>query len=206
MEFYYGDTLPYEVSPDAAVSVILTILPLLLMLLIPLIVLSIIGICKVFKKAGRPAGFAFIPIYNYFVQYDIAGCRKLFWFYLPVVIISWLLSNFMPATHGESIAYLAAMLLCMAASLVLGIIWSIKLAKAFGKSSGFAVGLILLSPIFLFILGVDKSRYLGDGGKAAPEKEHMADTWQCSCGAYNLQSSQYCFHCGKRKDAGTPAQ
>ena len=45
---------------------------------------------------------------------------------------------------------------------------SIKLAPAFGKDIGFAIGLILLSPIFYCILGFGKAEYtLGKGASAA---------------------------------------
>ena len=37
----------------------------------------------------------------------------------------------------------------------------LKLAKAFGKTSGFGVGLIFLYPIFLMILGFGKAEYIG---------------------------------------------
>jgi hypothetical protein len=36
------------------------------------------------------------------------------------------------------------------------------LAKNFGKSTGYAVGLILLSPIFIPMLGYGKSEYCGE--------------------------------------------
>lgn len=35
--------------------------------------------------------------------------------------------------------------------------YSVKLAKAFGKGTGFAIGLIFLSPIFMLILGLGDS-------------------------------------------------
>ena len=60
--FYYGEATMEAVPASSVASLIGMILPLFLMIGIPMIVLSIIGICKVFKKAGRPAGFAFIPV------------------------------------------------------------------------------------------------------------------------------------------------
>ena len=36
-----------------------------------------------------------------------------------------------------------------------------NLAKAFGKSGGFAVGLVFLSVIFYCILAFDQSQYMG---------------------------------------------
>ena len=47
------------------------------------------------------------------------------------------------------------------AALVLSIMQNVKLAKAFGKSTGFAIGLIFLNPIFLLILGFGDAKYVG---------------------------------------------
>ncbi len=44
---------------------------------------------------------------------------------------------------------------------IFGIIINVDLAKSFGKGVGFAVGLILLSPIFIMILGFGNARYQG---------------------------------------------
>ena len=49
----------------------------------------------------------------------------------------------------------------MIASAVISIMQNIKLSKAFGHGGGYAVGLILLQPIFILILGFGKSTYVG---------------------------------------------
>ena len=58
------------------------------------------------------------------------------------------------------------LLLIPIANIVILIITMVKLAKAFGKSGGFAVGLIFLSIIFYCILAFDQSMYLGVPEKA----------------------------------------
>lgn len=95
---------------------------------------------KVFTKAGRPAWAAFVPIYNGWVMFEIAG--KPGW---------WVLSSFIPFI-GPLIAF------------VLYIIVSLELAKRFGKSSTFGiVGLWLFSVIGYAILAFDDSKYQGEG-------------------------------------------
>ncbi len=44
---------------------------------------------------------------------------------------------------------------------ILVIIINVDLAKSFGKGVGFAIGLILLSPIFIMILGFGDATYQG---------------------------------------------
>jgi hypothetical protein len=70
-------------------------------------------------------------VYNAYLYCKIAGRpgRWLFLFFIPVV-------NF-----------------------VIAVILALDLAKAFGKSTGFAIGLVLLSFIFIPILGFGTSVY-----------------------------------------------
>lgn len=93
----------------------------------------IAGMWKMFSKAGEPGWASIIPFYNAYVLFKI--------------------------TWGSGIKFL--LLLIPIANIVVVIMTQIKLAKAFGKSTGFAVGLILLSPIFYVILGFDSSEYQG---------------------------------------------
>lgn len=102
---------------------------------------------KIFKKAGRQdAWAAFVPIYNQYVYYEIAG-RPGWWVFLA----------FIPFVGGL-------------VALVTGIIASLDLAKSFGKSSGFGVLLILLPIIGLPMLAFGDASYQGpagpEGGKA----------------------------------------
>ncbi len=88
---------------------------------------------RLFTKAGKPGWAAIVPIYNVIVMLEIVG-RPLWWillFLLPCV------------------------------NIIVGIMLMVDLAKAFGKDTGFAIGLIFLGIIFLPILAFGSSRYLG---------------------------------------------
>jgi hypothetical protein len=96
-----------------------------------IIILSIAGLWKVFEKAGEPGWAAIVPIYNIIVLLKIAG-RPLWWvilLFIPVV-------NF-----------------------IIAIMVSLDIAKRFGKSAGFGIGLALLGFIFYPILGFGDARY-----------------------------------------------
>jgi Family of unknown function (DUF5684) len=102
-------------------------------------VLAAIGGWKVFEKAGKPGWAAIIPIYNYIVLCEIVG-KPVWWFLL----------FFVPCIN------------------FVFIIWVYNLlAKSFGKSEGFTVGLFLLNPIFVMILGFGDAVYLGPSAKEA---------------------------------------
>jgi len=87
---------------------------------------------KVFSKAGKPGIASIIPIWNIVVMVEIAG--------KPV---SWVL----------------LILLVPCANIYFAIMLMIELAKRFGKSSGFGIGLILLPFIFWPILGFGDAEY-----------------------------------------------
>ena len=96
-------------------------------------VLVIAGMWKVFTKAGKPGWAAIIPIYNTIVLLQIAG--KPIW---------WIVLLFIPIVN-----------------FVIAVMVMISLAKAFGKGTGFALGLLFLSPIFIPILGFSDAQYIG---------------------------------------------
>lgn len=106
-------------------------------------VLGIIAMWKIFTKAGKPGWAAIVPVYNMVVLYQIVGLNPLLLLILIGAIIPFV--NF----------------LVMIAFFILNIISSIRLAKVFGKGTGFAVGLIFLPFIFQLILAFDKSEYVG---------------------------------------------
>lgn len=97
------------------------------------VVVVLAAFWQVFTKAGEPGWAILIPIYNLIVLLKIVG-RPWWWlilFLIPIV-------NF-----------------------IIGILVNIDLAKSFGKGIGFAIGLILLPPIFILILGFGDARYQG---------------------------------------------
>ena len=101
-------------------------------------VLSIIAEWKIFTKAGEAGWKSIIPIYNAVVLFRIAGIS-------PLWILGYL-ASFIPVVG-----------IFVAAGITIYL--NISLGKAFGKSTGFIVGLVLLNTIFTLILGFDSSEY-----------------------------------------------
>jgi len=99
--------------------------------------LMIIAMWKIFTKAGKPGWAILIPIYNIIVLLQIVG-KPWWWFFLI-----WILAP------------------------IFGI-WTINLlSKSFGKDEGFTIGIILLSVIFIPILGFGSAQYKGPSAKEA---------------------------------------
>jgi hypothetical protein len=94
-------------------------------------VLMIAATWKVFVKAGEPGWAAIVPIYNFIVLLKIAG-KPMWWIIL---------------------------LLIPFVNLIVAIILIFSLAKNFGKGGGFAIGLLLLPPVFYPMLAWGDARY-----------------------------------------------
>lgn len=72
----------------------------------------------------------------------------------------WILITILGTPILGSIPFLGNVLV-PAVSLYFTILLKVSLARAFKKSDGFAIGLILLGPIFYLILGFGKDEYVG---------------------------------------------
>ncbi len=94
-------------------------------------VIVTVGLWKVYEKAGRPGWAAIVPFYNAYILVKIAGRPG--W---------WLVLMFVPLVN-----------------MVIAIIVALDVAKAFGKGTGFGIGLALLSFIFYPILGFGDATY-----------------------------------------------
>ena len=97
-----------------------------------IVIVVVAGFWKTFEKAGQPGWAAIIPIYNYYIMLKIAG--KSGW---------WLLFFLIPLVN-----------------IIVAFIVFIEIAKRFNQSTGFGVGLVLLSFIFWPILGFGDAQYL----------------------------------------------
>lgn len=119
---------------------------------------------RMYNKAGKPGWAMLLPVYKDAILLEIAGLS-------PALLLFYLLA-FIPFV-GPFLYGIAA--------LVIKIIVSVNISKAFGKSGGFAVGLIFLPTIFYGILGFGKAKYNiddvpGNTTKETPEvKEELAE-------------------------------
>ena len=129
------------------------ILPYILLALVLGGVLLVIGRWCLLKKAGRPGWHSLIPILSSYEEYGICWNG---WFGVAADLCL-LLALF---TNTLGLGHIVHNVL-MAASVILGIPQSFKLAKAFGQSK--LVGVLLMLPglkeISRFVLGVSKAKY-----------------------------------------------
>lgn len=126
---------------SGALALILGFFGSFFLVFLALIIFGIIINWKLFTKAGKPGWASIVPVYNMVILFEIIGYK---WYYV--------------------------FLLCAGAIPVIGqlvlilftISYSIKLAKSFGQSTGFGIGLFFLSPIFMAIIAFSKNiNYIG---------------------------------------------
>ncbi|WP_461812537.1 DUF5684 domain-containing protein [Faecalimonas sp.] len=101
-----------------------------------MILLTLIASWKLFEKAGLPGWKGIIPIYNTYCLYQMAFGKGKGWYIICLLV---------PCVN-----------------VILSIVFSVKLANAFNKGVGYAIGLILLNPIFMLLLAFGDARYIGE--------------------------------------------
>jgi hypothetical protein len=111
-----------------------------------LIVLFVAAYWIVFQKAGQPGWAAIVPIYNTIVLLRIAG-RPWWWLFLMMIPL---------------------------VNLIILIILTLDIATAFGKSLLFAIGMMVLFPIFLLILAFGDAEYVGPGGRSGQQVRRLS--------------------------------
>ena len=125
-------------------------------------ILFIIAWWKIFTKAGEKGWKSIIPIYNIYVYCRIIGIN--FWIYafgIPVAlsIITSIAAGGQVDTSNPSTLVVILSFLSLGYAIFLAIYEAIKLGDAFKKGTGFKVGLVLLTNIFLLILAFGNSKY-----------------------------------------------
>ncbi len=93
----------------------------------------LVAMWKIYTKAGQPGWAVIIPIYNIYILLKIVGRPT--W---------WLLLLFVPLVNFFAILMIY-----------------IDLAKSFGKSTLFGLGLVFLNIIFIPMLGFGDAEYRG---------------------------------------------
>lgn len=131
-----------------------------------LAVLMIVAWWKIFNKAGEKGWKAIIPVYNSYTMYKVSWKTSIWWIVLALSIVCGIGAAILASSTTASPSVIGLILYYAAAiaTLVIQIIFYVKLSKAFGKGAGFAVGLIFLNVIFILILAFGSAQYVGPEG------------------------------------------
>ena len=123
-------------------------------------IVQFISWCVMFRKAGLPWERNFVPIYGAYWQYKMVRAKQIFWIQLGVryglLTLTSLLS--LAGDAGVILSWIFG-ILGSCGLLALNIIYCIRLAKAYNKAGGFAVGLALVPFVFLPMLAFGDAHY-----------------------------------------------
>ncbi len=189
MNYYYN--LPYS-NYDmqhffSAYGAIVSILAIIL------VVFGIVTGWRILTKAGDKGWKILIPIYGTYCMFKAANSVGIFWGFLALSIVSSLVMTLM-----AGVPTLAAILSVVVGivTFIMSFIYCKNMATAFGKGTGFAVGLFLLPIIFLPILAFGSAEYMtGSGYSRIPG---TTSTWRCAnCGTENSSARSSCEKCGQ---------
>ena len=132
------------------------------LVVIALYVLLVIAQWKMFKKMGEPGWKAIIPFYNSYILYKRTWATKIFWIVLAIGIVAGICNSVALNNPDGAAIWSALYSILTLAAFVFGVIANHKISKSFGHGAGFTVGLVLLTPIFMLILGFGSSQYIGN--------------------------------------------
>lgn len=127
-------------------------------------ILQIISFWMLFKKANVAGWKSIIPIYSEWKMFDIVWKTKYFWLSIGLSVIYGIL---MYLTHNVFVTGFLTILLTVFRLVVLFLTCMLEyffcrhLAHSYGKGDGFTFGLFFLYPIFILILGLGNSRFVG---------------------------------------------
>lgn len=146
-ESYYAGT-SYGVSTTSGLTGAIAAMGLFFWLLsMALGVLMIVSLWKIFKKAGKPGWASIVPIYNIYIMCEIAEKE---WWYILLLCVPFVNIYAMIVLYNG-------------------------MAKKFGKSGGFVVGMILLPVVFFPMLAFGKDATIVNNHSNISNENNMAD-------------------------------
>lgn len=127
-------------------------------------VLQIVSFWMLFQKADVAGWKSIIPIYSNWKMFDIVWKTKYFWFTLGLsvvyAVLMYLVQNVI-TTGVFFIVLTVVRLIVLFFSCMLEFFFYRHLARSYGKGDCFVFGLFFLYPIFILILGLGRSRFVG---------------------------------------------
>lgn len=172
------------------VTLILSFFAIFLIIILITYILSVVGLWKMFQKAEKPGWPSLIPIYNTYILCEITGVNP---WWLVICFGAGVITFFLPFLG----------ILGFIVSVYFGVLLAISIARSFGKSDGYALGLYFFAFIFYFILGIDDSKYLGPRPMKDIIFKEPLSTVSNNVGTDTDANVIFCSSCGAKLEVGT---
>lgn len=134
-------------------------------------ILMIVAMWKLFTKAGEKGWKSLIPIYDIYILFKISGAKSWFWGLVVAEIIVFV-DTIIATNNGgvvtdangnvteiKDISFAIVVAAMAIFELICYIVLCAKLAKAFKRGAGTAIGLFFLPNIFTLILAFGSAKY-----------------------------------------------
>ncbi len=118
--------------------------------------LQIIAQWMLFKKAGEGGWKSLIPVYNYYTLFKITWSRSAFFVMAVLMVGSAVLLQYTDSGICQVFGKIFSALVSL-----ITIIETYKVSRAYGHGFPYFLGLLFLEPLFVMILGLGASRYVG---------------------------------------------
>lgn len=154
---FFSTSVAYSSDAEfeaATTGLAMTMVAIPLIMIFAIVIVMIIAKWKIFSKAGQPGWMAIIPFLSDYILAEICGIKGL----LAII------GMFIPMANFALVLY---EYYC--------------LTKVFGKDTSFFIGLLLLTGIFMPVLGFGKATYLG--ASASPAKTTFLASDDAKAGA-----------------------
>ena len=127
-----------------------------------MLVLLIIGYFTMFRKAGTGGWKIFIPIYNVYTIWKISWGGAAFWLQIFFTVVAVIFQNIPSWSGNLGMVWPSIVSLCFYLIVfIMGLVQTFKTGRVFGHGFGYFLGLLFLKPLFVLILGVGSSKYVG---------------------------------------------
>lgn len=114
------------------------------------------GLWKTFEKAGVAGWKSLIPVYRYYLIFDIAWQGNMFWVWLLFVVLGACVM-LLPGLIWLYVGYACTIV----AGIMTAVLWY-NVSLAYGHGFGYFLGLYFLTPIFIMIIGFSQDKYIGN--------------------------------------------
>lgn len=146
---------------------------IVLAIVIAILVIIVISNWKILTKANEEGWKALIPFYNKWTLCEVVGLSPYWVIELLVVQALYLFID--QVLEGSFIVTSLSWLVSLN-SLYFNVVYSLSLAKSFGKDKSFGILTVFFPVITLPMLAFGKSEYVGKNGEKDPVMDFILDT------------------------------
>lgn len=146
---------------------------IVLAIVIAILVIMVISNWKILTKANEEGWKALIPFYNKWTLCEVVGLSP-YWV-IELLVVQALYLFIKQVLEGNFVVISLSWLVSLN-SLYFNVVYSLSLAKSFGKDKSFGILTIFFPEITLPMLALGKSEYIGKNKEKDPVMDFILDT------------------------------